>query len=45
MVPASEASVDDDWIGDYETDSETDDLENPESVEEISSKHDQRKRM
>ena len=38
---ASEASVDDDWIGDYETDSETDALEEPESVDEISSKNEE----
>ena len=39
-VSASETEIDDDWIGDYETDSETEDLEESEPIEEAASKLD-----
>ena len=37
-VSASETEIDDDWIGDYETDNETEDSEKSEPIEEAASK-------
>tara|TARA_S200000501_G_scaffold138904_1_gene131281 strand:- start:2613 stop:5648 length:3036 start_codon:yes stop_codon:yes gene_type:complete len=36
-VSASETKIDDDWIGDYETDNEAEDLEESEPIEEAAS--------